>query len=133
MTFRQNILANIKTTLEAVASIQKVEVNKATAVDLDTIPFPSAFVYSGEEVPITGPFGFLAWKWTIVIEFWSKEDTEDLLGVVHTAMAADETRGGFAVDCNRISSDFYVVDSDNDVKGLVVKYEIQYRHPVATL
>ncbi len=133
MTYRQQILNNIKGILENIVGVQKVEINQPTPTDTDTIPYPSAFLYSDEALPEPGPYGYQSWIWTVVLEAWTKDDTEELLADIYDALAVDETIGGAATDSRMLSSDFLIVDADNDVKGVYIKYEIKFRHPVRTM
>ena len=132
MTIRQRILDNIKATLDAIVGVDNVFVNKVQPTDLDTCSFPSAFVFSDEESRTETPYGMETWNWNVVIEAWTKGDSEELLGQIHTAMAVDVTRGGICTDCLRAGVNFFVIDADNDVKGIVMRYLIQYRHPFGT-
>lgn len=132
MTSRQKILANIADTLLGVVPIGEVFINKVQPTDLETVALPTAFLFSDEESRTETPYGLETWNWNVVIEVWTKDDAEELLGLIHAAMAVDVTRGGNATECLRSGVNFYVIDADNDVKGIVLRYLVQYRHPFGT-
>ncbi len=129
-TTRQNILAQIKTTLEGVESITEVQVNKTTPVDIETIGFPCAFIYSGGETrQQNGPITYETWEWEIQIELWARDsDMETLLGVVHAAMFADEKIGGYADTSYRTGVDMYVIDPLQSLEAALITYLVRYKH-----
>ena len=72
-TLRQTILSKIGEVLEGVSGVEKVEIERSTPVDIDTIPFATCFVYSGPEERATddrSTIGFETFDWTVVIEVW---------------------------------------------------------------
>lgn len=134
-TQRQLILDRIKTILEGVSSLKNVEINKTGPVDLETVAFPCAFIYSDRETKIgddRSVIGKENWEWMINIEVWSSDDQvqETLLGEIHTAMAADYTIGGYAVTSDRISATMYVLDPERAINSMVLDYQVIYRHKV---
>lgn len=136
-TTRQNILAHIKSILETVTSIEYVEVNKMSVVDIETVPFPCAFIFSDRETKIgddRAVIGKENWEWLINIELWTDErtDPEVLLGAVHAAMVGDYTLGGHAVTSDRISSTMYVLNPERAITATVLDYSVIYRHTKGT-
>ena len=132
-TKRQQILAYIKTILERVPSIKAVEINKTSVVDIETIAFPCAFIFSDRETKIgddRGVIGYENWEWMINIEVWSDErnDQETLLGEIHAAMAADYTFGGLVPTSDRVSSSLFVLDPTRAISSMVMDYNVLYRH-----
>lgn len=137
-TKRQSILNRIKTILEGVSSIKKVDINKSSPVDIETTPFPCAFVYSGKDAKIIegeyAVIGYENWDWLVNIEIWYGEsDTQEtLLGEVHTAMYADHSIGGYAVTSNRTGSEIYVLDPERAVNAMILDYQVIFRHKNGT-
>lgn len=136
-TTRQNILANIQTVLEGITRIKSVIANKMVIPDFNINPMPIAFVFSGEEKDFTDAVGVLireSWRWEVVVTIWTQdEDIEDYIGLVHNAMALDETRGGYALQCKRVAATApYAVDPEGSVEGIELVFEVQYRHTYGT-
>lgn len=132
-TKREQILAQIKTTLQTVTSLQSVEINKTSMVDIETIAFPCAFIFSDQETKIEDDRSVIMyenWEWLINIEVWSDErnDQEVLLGAIHTAMAADHQIGGLAVESDRIGSSLFVLDPTRSISSMVIDYRVVFRH-----
>lgn len=131
-TTRQNILANIVSVLGNINRIKSVISGKLTLPDFNINPLPIAFVFSGDEKDATEQFGVLqyeSWLWEVIIMVWTQdEDIEDYIGLIHNAMGADETRGGYALLSKRVSGIApYSVDPEGSVVGTELVYEIQYR------
>ena len=134
-TTRQNILDHIKTILETIVSIKSVEINKTSVVDIESIAFPCAFIFSDRETKLgdnRSVIGYENWEWIINIEVWSDErnDQETLLGEIHTAMAADYTIGALAATSDRIGASLFVLDPTRSLSSMVLDYSIIYRHTV---
>jgi len=132
MSVRQLILADIKTTLEAIPDIQSVEVNRANPVDISQTPLPACFIDSGIETiaPDNEQVGgFESWNWEVIIQCWAIDtDMEDLLSLIHIEMHKDNTRSGNAIDTRRTESDILDLQPDTSLLGLVMPFEIKYRH-----
>lgn len=132
-TVRQNILANIETVITGITRIKSVITNRFTIPDLNINPLPIAFVFSGDERDATDEFGVIryeSWLWEVVVMLWTQdEDIEDYIGLIHNAMAADETRGGHALYCKRVSGIApYMVDPEGSVVAVELVFQVQYRH-----
>jgi len=132
-TKRQQILAQIKTILKTVSSIKSVEINKTSMVDIETIAFPCAFIFSDRETKLgddRSVIGYENWEWMINIEVWSDErsDQETLLGEIHTVMAADHQINGLAVTSDRVGASLFVLDPTRSISSMVLDYQIIYRH-----
>lgn len=130
---RQLMLDYIKSRLESLSDFKHVELNRVTPVDLETTPYPCAFVYSGVENRLTDDRAVIGqenWQWNITIEIWAKNDTdlEDLLKVVHEEMFAHYNLDGNAVYSVRTGSDMFTVDPSRFLKGMTVDYMVIYRH-----
>jgi len=132
-TTRQNILNQLKTTLEKVTALQQVEINRTIPIDLDTTPFPCAFIYSVRETKLSDDrsvIGYENWEWLLNIEVWldSRNDQEILLGEIHHELASDNQIGGYAVTSDRIGSIMYVVEPDRSISAMILEYSVIYRH-----
>lgn len=135
---RQKILTGFKEILEDIdtISLNHVEINRSTPVDLDIVPFPACFIYSGPEELAADEeqvVGHETFKWEVVIEAWLKEgdvSEEYLLGEVHKAIFADYTLGGNAAYSRRIGSQFQVLDPDRAMRAMRINYVVTYRHRI---
>jgi len=132
-TKRQQILAKIKEIILTASAIKAVEINKTSAIDIETIALPCAFIYSSACTKIgddRAVIGYENWEWLIDCEVWSDErnDQENLLGLVHTAMVADYTLSGLAVTSDLISSDLFVLDPTRSLSSMVLNFSVIYRH-----
>ncbi len=132
-TKRQQIFAQIKTTLESVSSIKSVEVNKTSVIDIETVAFPCAFIFFDRETKLRDDrsvIGYENWEMLVNIEVWSDErnDQEDLLGAIHTAMAADHQIGGLAATSHREGASLFVLDPTRSISSMILDYSIIYRH-----
>jgi hypothetical protein len=129
-TTRQKILNNIKTVLKTIPQIKTVLLNKLTISDLSTHPTPICFIFSGGENKEWDVINYETWKWPVSIEVWALDsDMEIFLGLIHNVMALDETRGGYAIRCERLGSSApFLIDPENNLAGMLLDYQIWYRH-----
>lgn len=131
-TLRQTILSKIGEVLEGVSGVEKVEIERSTPVDIDTIPFATCFVYSGPEERATddrSTIGFETFDWTVVIEVWVRnDDCETLLGAIHKAMFNNYSFGGYALNSKRKAVTMELLDVSKELKAMVVQYSVLYRH-----
>ena len=131
-TTRENILEQFKTDLTVVTGINYVERLKPSPVDIETVPMPAIFIYTGPEVRLRDEravIGYETWDWEIVLEVWARDtDMEVVLGNIHAKMFADETLGGYAVTSCRTGSDSQVVDVEQSLQAMLVLYQVIYRH-----
>ena len=133
MSVRSNILADIEAVLGAIPAIQTVKVGSLEEVDLEELAIPIVFVLSGPERKIPGSTEHETWEWTVVIETWCKDtDIETLYAAIHSALAADYTRGGKAINCDRTAGDILSIDPGRALAALQQTYTIEYRHPMGT-
>lgn len=135
MTVRSDILAAFKAALEGVTALQAVEVGKYEPVDLGEIAFPSAYVFPERDFLDESQqvIGFEVFDWTVVIEVWCKvADIETLHGSIVSAMGADNSLGGHALNCYRTDSEMFQVDPIRGIAVLQMGYKIKYRHPLGT-
>ena len=133
MTVRADILAYIKTILQGVSDLTEISVDRANLIDLETVKFPAAFVFSGTESRVTDPsydvIGYETWRWNVAIEvFAQNKDMEILLGTIHEKMHSGETMNGKAVTSYRTGVDMLIIDPIQSIKAMLIDYEIVYRH-----
>lgn len=136
MSKRADILDKIKTTVLGVAGMAEVSVNRTIPVDVETVGFPCAFVYSGPSTRLTDSravIGYENYDWSIFIEVWGKDqDMEALLALVHAALFADEQMGGLAATSYIIGVDMLTIDVDRHMESMLIQYSVIYRHPRGT-
>lgn len=134
-TTRQNILDNIKDTINGVRDIKSVEIDRMTPPDMENTAFPAAFIYSDSESRIdNGVIGQETWDWIIAIEVWARNtELEDLLQDIHSEMHDDYDRGGYADYSFRTGVEFFYIDPAKDIKGMVITYLVRYQHTLGTM
>ena len=132
MSKRTDILDQLKVTLQSVTGMSEVLVNRTTPVDIETVGFPCAFVYSGNEIRLTdnrSVIGYENWEWQILIEVWGKDqDMEAFLALIHAALFADEGISGHAVTSYRTGVDMLVIDPEQSLEAMLIQYAVIYRH-----
>lgn len=131
MTTREEILANLDAVIGGIPSVGTVVVGKIDPVDrIEALTLPCAWVFPGDERMTESTASMETWEWSVEIEVWAKDsDLEPLLGAIHAALAADATRGGFALNCYRDGSRFFAVDPARSIGAMQLSYRILYRHP----
>jgi hypothetical protein len=128
-TTRQNIISNIVAELQEISQLKSVTAEEVVITDLDTVPMPCAFVVVGPETRLdVGTIGYETWNWSINVEVWAKTDLEVLLGLIHTKMYEQPLRGGYALNTVRVGSDIFTIESDKQLNGLLINFQIHYRH-----
>jgi hypothetical protein len=138
-TKRQNILDNIKATIENISSVKSVEIDRMVVTDYTTVAYPCVFIYSNNENrTIDGESGATigneTWSWDILIEVWAKNyDIETLLGEIHSALYQDTSRGGNALLTYRKGVEFFYIDPMLNLKGMSITFTILYSHPVGSM
>jgi hypothetical protein len=137
-TRRQNILADINTTLTAVGTLATVATNRVLVVDSAvTLPFANitsgSMVYVEEESDLGG-VGQEEFEWQIpIVIYTDTTDIETLLGDIHVAMMTDESRGDYADITNFVSAEMLEdFDMSNNVQAMTITYEIKYGLPRGT-
>lgn len=142
-TKRQTILARIDTDITAITSggstvFKTVDVKRPTIADLETASLPACYIYSDREarVPEGNDYviGKETWEWFIVLEVWAMDsDMEDLLNKIHTAMYADYKLNDNVSWSEREGVDFFVIEPDQRLEGMVIPYRVVYRHSLGDM
>ena len=142
-TVRENILANIKTTLEVItigngydntiASVQRWDKRGNPLRQV-----PCIVVSAGQEQKTPVPNPFFTCHLTVYLDVWVRQDAIDavvtdsvlssLLGDIEKAVMADYTRGGFAKDTVLHSSVPFESVEGQPHAGLIIEIEIVYQH-----
>jgi hypothetical protein len=143
MTIRERILANIKTTLEAI-TIANGYVNTIASVqrwDKRGNPLrqvPCIVVNAGQEEKQMSPNPYFTCRLSVYLDVWIRQDEADatatdvilsgILGDIEKAMLIDNTRGGFAIDTNIKSNVPFETVEGQPHAGLTIELEILYQH-----
>ena len=140
---KENILANIKTTLEGITipngyanSILSVQrwIQKGNSL----VDVPCIVINCGPEEMEMSPNPFFTNKLLVYLDVWVRQDESDtqstdtilnsLLGDIIKALMIDNTRGGFAIDTNIKSNVPFETVEGQPHAGIVVEVEIIYQH-----
>jgi len=143
MTIRERILANIKTTLEAI-TIANGYVNTIASVqrwDKRGNPLrqvPCIVVNAGQEEKQMSPNPYFTCRLSVYLDVWIRQDEADatatdvilsgILGDIEKAMMIDNTRGGFAIDTNIKSNVPFETVEGQPHAGLTIELEVLYQH-----
>jgi hypothetical protein len=142
-TVRENILANIKTTLETVTTANGYDNTIASVQRWDKRgnplrQVPCIVVSAGQERKTPVPNPFFTCHLTVYLDVWVRQDATDalvtdsvlssLLGDIEKAIVADYTRGGFAKDTVLHSSVPFESVEGQPHAGLIIEIEIVYQH-----
>jgi hypothetical protein len=132
MTTRQHILEEIYNALTTITDIKYLEIERSTPLEIDSIPFPAVFIYSGPEMRVEdnrGVIGYETYEWNISIECWGTNvDMEDLLGQIHTVMFINNEFHDYACYSYRMGVSHLVVDPDQSLRAMILEYVVLYRH-----
>lgn len=142
-TVRENILANIKTTLDGITvangyvnTLAKVERWKQHGNSVKSVP--CVFITAGPEDQEPTPNPYVTCKLTVYLEVWMRQEESDtapsdsylnsLLGDIEKSLAVDVTRGNYAKDTNlKNSIPFETVEGQANM-GLNIELEIVYQY-----
>ena len=142
-SIRENILAELKTTLEAItvahgyantiASVQRWN-QRGNPLAL----VPCIVVNSGQEEKKPEPNPQATCKFTIYLDVWYRQDDDEtrpsdqiissLLADVEKALMVDPTRGGNAEDTNILNNTPFETLEGQPSFGIIVELEIIYKH-----
>ena len=143
MTVRENILANIKTTLEGItvangyantiASVQRWD-KRGNALRL----VPCIIVNAGQEEKEMSPNPYFTCRLSVYLDVWMRQDDADstatdtllssVLGDIEKALMVNNTRGGYAIDTNIKSNVPFETVEGQPHAGLTIELEILYQH-----
>jgi hypothetical protein len=143
MTVRENILQDLKTTLEGISiasgyhnDIASVQRWRQSGNSLLNVPCIVINAGPEEKEPVPNPF--TTCKFTVYLDVWMRQDSSDpqatdtllnsLLGDVEKALMQDITRSGFAKDTNIKSNVLFETLEGQPQAGIIVELEIIYQH-----
>jgi hypothetical protein len=133
-TKRQQILSSIANTLCQVSAIQTVSINKSDPVDLDTIPMPACFVYSGPQNRAGDDdtiMGYETFEWTVIVEVFAENvDMETLLGQIHNKMFFNCHQSGTAEFSWLSGVNIFLIDPLRQLQMMSLEFYVLYRHPM---
>jgi len=137
-TKRQDILNKIKEIIEAVqldglTLFNSVKTTRMPPSDIETTAFPVCYVYSDRETLLVegekAVIGQETYDWFIMLEVWASDtEMEDILQVIHNAMAANYKFSNLASFSERLGVDFMIVDPSTQLTAMLIPYHIVYRH-----
>ncbi len=140
-TVRENILANVKTTLEGISiangynnDIASIQRWKQKGNLLRQVP--CIIINAGLEDKKPGPDPLVTCKLTVSLDLWIRDDSDNptdtilnsLFGDIEKALAVDYTRGVSATDTNILSSTPFETVEGAPHAGLMIEVEVHYRH-----
>jgi len=143
MTVRENILENLKATLEAISiangyhnDIASVQRWRQSGNSLVLIPCIVINAGPEEKEPVPNPF--TTCKFTVYLDVWTRQAQDDpqstdtllnsLLGDIEKALMIDYTRGSFAKDTNIKSNVLFETLEGQPQAGIIIELEIIYQH-----
>lgn len=126
------IIKNRKAAIDAAKTgLLTVRLQDFSAVDPPKVQTPAAWIWGGPETKLTESGSYESWKRQLCIEVWGKGlDMEDLLGKIHKALYADRQCESLAIDMVRTSVEVQAVDPSRSIGGMLIMYDVQYRHKV---
>ncbi|MCA9400382.1 MAG: hypothetical protein KC713_02055 [Candidatus Omnitrophica bacterium] len=143
MTIRERILANIKTTLEAITAVNGYSNTIASVQRWDKRGnplrlVPCIVVNAGQEEKQMSPNPYFTCRLSVYLDVWIRQDDadstatdvilSDILGDIEKALMIDNTRGGFAIDTNIKSNVPFETVEGQPHAGLTIELEILYQH-----
>jgi len=136
MSTRTTILGHYETALNTLvpADIVSVEVNKLDTRDLQDTKLPAIWIFSGAERRAEFKYGQESWDWEIIVQVWARgADMEDLLDKVNSAIYARYVATEFVENLYRLTSELFVVDSDQELQGWSLIYKNFYETDKGTV
>ena len=143
MTIRERILANIKTTLDAITIINGYVNTIASVQRWDKRgnalrQVPCIVVNAGQEEKQMSPNPYFTCRLSVYLDVWIRQDEADstatdiilsgILGDIEKALMIDNTRGGFAIDTNIKSNVPFETVEGQPHAGLTIELEVLYQH-----
>jgi len=145
-TTRKRILARFEQNMKSLGLFKHTEINRMTVIDIDEVPLPAVFVYSGPEerlreketnrttLQYSPLIGKENWEWKIYLEVWGENlDLEEVLGSIHEVMFADYRVGGEAVEAVRSGVEMWVIDPERIITAMLIEYTVVYRHELGKM
>ncbi len=143
MTIRERILANIKTTLEAITIANGYDNTIASVQRWDKRgnplrQVPCIVVNAGQEEKQMSPNPYFTCRLSVYLDVWIRQEEADatatdvilsgILGDIEKALMIDNTRGGFAIDTNIKSNVPFETVEGQPHAGLTIELEVLYQH-----
>jgi hypothetical protein len=151
-TYREAITEAVKDICLSITGIKKAEVDRSLAVNIDTAPMASSFVYAGPETRVTADneatLGFETWDFTVIVEIWArKNDIENLLAKLHQAINDNRflTVVKYVTTSNpsgrllsgtgikRDGADPQYFEVAEEKKAMIVPFVCRYRHTIGNM
>jgi len=133
VSVRSDILGHIETALKGITDVGDVLTGKwkFEEADLESLNYPALFIFQGSDNESqNSDFSKELFDWNVIIEAWCADTTvEALFAAIHTAMAADSTLGGHAIQSRRIGSQIFALDPGRGIISMQQTHIIQYEHP----
>jgi hypothetical protein len=143
LSIRENILQNIKTTLEGITTVNGYDYTIASVQRWNqkgniskSVPF--IIIHSGPEDKTPQPNPQATCKFSISLAVWTRQDDDattasdetlsSLLAGVEKVLMVDPTRGGHAEDTNILSNIPFETVEGQPSFGIIVEIEIIYKH-----
>lgn len=143
---RENILENIKTTLETI-SIANGYANNIASVQRwkqggnSKRQIPTLIINAGPEDKEQEPNPLVTCRFLVNIDIWTRHDEatqpgstdtylNSLLGDIEKALMVDHTRGGNAQDTNISGNVPFETVEGQPFAGIIINVEILYRHKI---
>jgi hypothetical protein len=144
-TYRMAITEAIKDLCLTVEGVISAEVDRSFAVNIDSAPMASCFVYAGPETRVTADneatLGYETWDFVIVVEIWArKNDIEILLGRLHKVVAEDRylqkiggmrLLSGTGIKRDEANPQYFEVTEDK--RAMVVSFTARYNHAIGNM
>jgi hypothetical protein len=145
LSIRENILANLKTTLEGITAAAgythtMAGVSRWSSKSNETRQTPCIVINSGPEEKLQQPNPQATCRLTVYLDVWMRSPDTDttasdtylssLLADVEKAVMADHTRGGYAENTAVVSAVPFETVDGQPVFGIVVEVLITYKHSI---
>ena len=143
MTIRERILANIKTTLEAITIVNGyantiLSVQRWDKRGNALRQVPCIVINAGQEEKQMSPNPYFTCRLSVYLDVWIRQDEGDatatdvilsgILGDIEKALMVDNSRAGFAIDTNIKSNVPFETVEGQPHAGLTIEIEVLYQH-----
>lgn len=145
-TVRESILANLKTTLEAITKDHGynndiVSVQRWLQRGNPLRQVPCIIITAGPESKNPAPNPLVTCHFTVYLDVYFRQEetstdptdkvTNSLLGDIEKALMVDNTRGGYARDTNIQSNIPFETAEGEITAGIVIELDIVYQHQLS--